>query len=201
MRGFHLTLGLALCLLAAGCATTPREERAAGAWIEERQAWFDAHPGWSISGRVGLSDGERGGSLAFAWVADGATHRIDLRTGAGGQRWRLDYSPEHAVLVGSGVDQLSGPDPDPLVEQAVGWPIPVDALSWWIRGLVPPNRGRLWFAEDGSLAAASDPPWQLDYQRFTEISNHYFPTRLDARSGPYEVRIVIRDWRFVAEAR
>lgn len=198
MERSHLALGLMLCLLAAGCATT-REQRAAGAWLEERQAWFDAHPAWSISGRVGLSDGERGGSLAFAWQAEGETHQIDLRTGAGGQRWRLDFTPEQAVLVGSGVDRLSGPDPDPLVEQAVGWPIPVDALSWWIRGLLPPGGGFMQFAEDGSLAAATDPPWQLDYRRFAQIHGHFFPTRLDARSGPYEVRIVIRDWRFVAE--
>lgn len=185
---------IAACLLLAACAT--REPRPAGAWLEEREAWFEQHPDWNISGRVGLHDGERGGSLGFSWEAEGEEHRIHLRTAAGGRQWRLRFAPGWAVLEGSDVGRLTGPSPDPLVEAAVGWPIPVRALSWWIRGLMPPGGGELRFAEDGTLAGATGPAWTLEYQRFDEVAGRLLPTRLEARSDEYRVRIAIGDWAF-----
>jgi len=188
-----------ICLLVAACA--PREERPDGAWLAEREAWFDTHPNWRISGRVGLHDGERGGSLGFTWRAEGDEHRIHLRTATGGRQWRLRFSPAGAQLEGSEVGRLSGFSPDPLVERAVGWPIPVRALSWWIRGLVPPGGGRVRFADDGTLAGVTDPVWTLDYQRFKQVDGRLLPTRLEARSDRYRVRIAIGDWQLGVEAR
>lgn len=192
----RIVIILAACLVLAACAT--REPRPAGAWLDERQAWFDTHPQWQISGRVGLHDGERGGSLGFNWQARGEEHRIHLRTSAGGRQWQLRFSPHGAVLEGSEVGRLSGYSPDPLVERAVGWPIPVDAFSWWIRGLVPPGGGDARFADDGTLAGVTGPAWTLEYQRFTQIEGRLLPTRMEARSDKYTVRLVIRDWQFGA---
>jgi len=190
---------LAACTLLAACAS--REPRPAGAWLEEREAWFERHPEWTISGRVALREGNRGGSLGFSWRAEGRTHRIHLRTSAGGRQWRLNFSSQAAVLEGTDVGRLAGPSPDPLVEEAVGWPIPVEALSWWIRGLVPPGGGQPRFAEDGSLAGVAGPVWTLEYTRFEQVAGRLLPTRLEARSGDYRVRIAIADWRFGVEPR
>lgn len=195
----RIALLLAACLLIAAC--TAREQRPDGAWLDEREAWFDDHPDWDISGRVGLHDGERGGSLGFTWRTEGEVHRIHLRTSAGGQQWRLRFSPESAVLEGSEVGRLTGDNPDPLVEEAIGWPIPVYALSWWIRGLVPPAGGDLRFADDGTLAGVTGPLWLLDYQHFKPYEGRLLPTRMEARSGDYRVRIFIADWRFGVEGR
>lgn len=184
----------ATCLLLAACAT--REQRPAGAWLEEREAWFDAHPNWEISGRVGLRDGNRGGSLGFTWEAEGDEHRIHLRTSAGGRQWRLWFTPGQAELEGTDVTRLAGRSPDPLVEEAVGWPIPVRALSWWIRGLVPPDGGRISFADDGTLAGVAGPVWTLEYRHFDQAEGRLLPTRLVARSGDYRVTIAIGEWTF-----
>ena len=126
-----------LTLLISACA--PVQTRPAGTWLSERQAWFIARPDWSVEGRLGLSDGERGGSLAMRWSARGDVHRVQLRTIVGGRQWLLRIEPGHAVLSGSEVGRIEGPDPDILVERAVGWPIPVRYMSEWLRGLPAPD--------------------------------------------------------------
>lgn len=187
-----LALALAVLLLVA-CA--PREIRPAGAWLEDREALFAENPVWTVSGRLSLSDGQRGGQLAFDWRANGEEHEVNLRTVMGGRQWRLRFGPDHALLEGSEVGQLRGPNPDPLVEAAVGWPIPVSDLSWWIRGLVPPgSEGQIDYAADGSLASAESPPWTLSFQRFDSTQQALLPSRLQADSPPYRVRMVLRDW-------
>ncbi|OAB58340.1 hypothetical protein AY599_02955 [Leptolyngbya valderiana BDU 20041] len=189
-----LGLVLGAIVLLSGCAT--REARDQGAWLDERETLFATRPNWAVSGRVALSDGERGGSLSFRWEAEGDRHEIALRTLAGGRQWRLVFDSMGAVLEGSEVDRLIGPDPDPLVEAAVGWPIPVRDLAWWIRGLVPPDRTTaIRFAEDGTLAQAEAPPWLLEFQRYGDYATTVLPSRLEARSSPYRVRMILRDWQ------
>jgi len=186
---------LVIALSMTACAS--REVREQGAWLNERLALFDAQPVWSVSGRVALSDGERGGSLAFQWQADGPSHEIALRTMAGGRQWRLRFDDLDAILVGTNIEPLRGENPDPLVEAAVGWPIPVRDLAWWIRGLVPPKRTTTTrYAEDGTLEFAQAPPWSLTFQRYNDYENTVLPSRLEAVSDPYRVRIVLRNWQF-----
>lgn len=189
---------LCLCILLAGCAG--RQTRPDGAWIAERQAWFEAHPSWRIDGRVGLSDGQRAGSLSFVWQADGDHHFIHLRTSAGGRQWKLAFSDGHAELEGSEVGHISGPRPGPLLEQAVGWPIPAEALAWWVRGLLPPVNMQHEYANDGTLASVSDGFWVMDYQRFRQVGELLMPVRLEARSGNHRIRIVVREWEFGDES-
>jgi outer membrane lipoprotein LolB len=189
--------GLLVLAVLGGCAV--REQRPSGAWLEEREQLFAELDQWSVSGRIALSDGQRGGSLAFEWQADGDRHEIHLRTVAGGRQWRLRFEPGSAFLEGSNADELWGHDPDPLVEAAVGWPIPVTELAWWIRGLIPPDKGReVRFAEDGTLSLAITEPWVIDFQRFSPAGSVLMPVRIQAESNSYRVRMVLRNWNLEA---
>lgn len=197
MRGHPAAAWLLIVVAAllAGCASRPLREQ--GAWLEERELFFAAQPDWAVSGRVALSDGQRGGSLGFQWTARGDHHHIRLRTPAGGRQWRLEFDPAGARLVGSDVDELIGPRPDPLVEAAVGWPIPIEELTWWIRGLLPPGGADgLLFAADGSLATARSGLWALGFERYSDEAGLLLPARIEAESPPYRVRLVMRDWKF-----
>ncbi len=188
---------LAGLLLLAGCASV-RESRERGAWLEERERWMAAHPVWSVSGRLGLSDGERGGSLAFEWAADGERHRVHLRTLAGGQQWRLEFGPDGALLVGSDLEERRGADADRLVREATGWPIPVRWMARWLVGLPAPERAALRYAEDGTLAALTVGDWSLDFQRLSVPPGYtvLMPARIEARHPPYRIRAALSGWSF-----
>ncbi|MFO7762538.1 MAG: outer membrane lipoprotein LolB [Wenzhouxiangellaceae bacterium] len=189
-------LAACLALLAAGCAL--REPRPEGAWLAEREAWFEAHEKWSVRGRLGLSDGDRGGSLAMTWQADGTEHVVLLRTVAGGRQWRLEMGPSGAVLTGSEIGRLAGPDPDLLVEQAVGWPIPVRWMSQWLRGLPAPPGAATGYADDGVLQTLDWGGWQLEFDRWRRLDGAgvLLPVRVTAENPPYRVRAALSRWNF-----
>ncbi|MGK7295713.1 MAG: outer membrane lipoprotein LolB [Candidatus Wenzhouxiangella sp. M2_3B_020] len=195
-RDVSRSLCLVSLLVLAGCAV--REPRPQGEWLAEREAWFYQRPEWSVRGRLGLSDGERGGTLSMNWRADGERHEIALRTVAGGKQWRLEMTPGHAVLTGSDIGTLVGPDPDVLVERAVGWPIPVRWMSQWLRGLPAPAGASASFAEDGTLARLRWREWSLEYQRWRRLDDDgvLLPARVEAVDPPYRVRAALTDWRF-----
>lgn len=183
-----------LVLVISACAV--REHRPAGSWMEEREYWFQAHPVWSVSGRAAIRDGRRGGQLAFDWQAVGERHRIHLRTVTGGRQWVLEFEPGYAELEGTDVGRIVGPDPNELVEAAVGWQVPVVELSDWIRGLVGTAPARVEYARDGTLKQVSMAAWQLTYHRFDELDGQLMPVSLEAESPPYRVRLVLRAWEW-----
>ena len=193
---FIAPVWLVLALLVTGCAL--REPRPQGAWLAERVDWFEAHQQWSVRGRLGLSDGKRGGSLAMTWRADGRKHVVLLRTVAGGRQWRLEMGPSGATLTGSEIDRLHGPDPDLLVEQAVGWPIPVRWMSQWLRGLPAPRSASTGYAEDGVLATLAWAGWQLEFDRWRRLDGAgvLLPVRVTANKPPHRLRAALSNWQF-----
>ena len=165
--------------------------------MDERELWFAKYPNWEVSGRLALSDGERGGQMAFAWRAEGDQHEVQLRTVATGKRWRLLFNESGALLEGSDIGLLRGPDPDILVAEVVGWPIPVSHLVYWLRGLEGPSGELIRFAADGTVAEVVAAQWTLEYQRFSQPQRGpLMPTRIQASSPPHQVRAVMRDWRW-----
>ncbi|GAB4170344.1 MAG: lipoprotein insertase outer membrane protein LolB [Wenzhouxiangellaceae bacterium] len=184
-----------LALLAAGCTTL--QPPVSDDELRLRQAWFESHPDWRVEGRLGLSDGKRGGSLGMIWEVDGSRQQLDLRTLSGGQQWRLRITPAGAELEGSDIDHRVGPDPDVLVAEAVGWPIPVRYMADWLRGLPAPRDASLRFDEHGRLAGLSWNGWEIDYRGWSALdADVALPTRIDAVRGEYRVRLVLRGWRF-----
>ncbi|MEM7053028.1 MAG: lipoprotein insertase outer membrane protein LolB [Pseudomonadota bacterium] len=193
----RLGLLLIAVLILAGCGV--REIRPEGAWLQERETWFDLHQNWSVKGRLGLSDGQRGGSLSFDWQARGEQHIVMLRTVAGGRQWRLEFDPSSAMLEGTDIGRLVGPEPDALVEQAVGWPIPVLWMSRWLRGLPAPERARMSFDEDGTLAQLRHQRWVIDFNRWSlDDDQLLLPARIEARNEPYRVRAALSGWHFAS---
>ncbi len=190
----RIVLMVILILFSSACAV--REQRPAGSWMDERAAWFQAHPVWSVSGRVAIREGRRGAQLAFDWQAAGDRHRIHLRTVTGGRQWVLEFEPGYAELEGTDVGRLVGTNPNKLVEAAVGWPVPVAELSDWIRGLPGTEQARAEFADDGTLRQVSMTNWALTYHRFNEIDGQLMPVSLEAESPPYRVRLVLRAWEW-----
>ncbi|MFP4208834.1 MAG: lipoprotein insertase outer membrane protein LolB [Wenzhouxiangella sp.] len=191
------TAGLVLLgLLLSSCAV--REQRPEGAWLADRVGWFDSYPSWRVTGRLSVSDGERGGQMTFDWRGQGDQHDLRLRSVVGGKQWRLLFNPDGALIEGSDVGLVRADNPDMLVSEIVGWPIPVSRLAWWLRGLTATPEDQVSFADDGTLATIGSGDWTLEYVRFEQpAAGPLMPERVEALSPPYRVRMILRTWRWI----
>ncbi|NDY94591.1 lipoprotein insertase outer membrane protein LolB [Wenzhouxiangella limi] len=192
-------LALSLSMLLGACAV--REQRPEGEWLEERQSWFENYPDWRVTGRLSVSDGEQGGQMAFDWRGQGSQHDLRLRSVVGGKQWRLMFNEGGALIEGSDVGLVRAEDPDLLVAEIVGWPIPVSQLAYWLRGLTASEDDRVSFAADGTMDMIGQDDWTLEYLRYDQpASGPLMPERVQALSPPYRVRMILRTWRWMDPA-
>ncbi|GAB4190142.1 MAG: lipoprotein insertase outer membrane protein LolB [Wenzhouxiangellaceae bacterium] len=178
----------------SGCAGQGARPEAAGAWLEQRAAAFAEIGQWRAHGRMAISDGERGGSAGFV-LNDNLADELRLNLSVTGARWRLLAGPDGAELEGSRTPTRYASQPEPLVEEALGWYLPVSLMRDWIRGLPAPAGARLVFDEAGTLAALEHRQWLIEYQRYRQEGDLQLPQRIVATSGPYQVKLVILGWK------
>ncbi len=73
--------------------------------------------------------------------------------------------------------------PEALLEEQLGWKLPVSHLVWWVRGLpAPDSKSRLGLDNDSRLATLEQDGWQVEYLSYTEQNGYWLPDLLAARA-------------------
>lgn len=186
-------------LIITACAT--QSERPSGAEVVSAKAWFAQHPVWSVSGRVGLSDGDSGGQLNITW-ADRQDHvEVVLRSRLGGRWWRLVFNDEQAQLSAHDRPTETWGDADELVAQATGWPIPVSAMHDWIRGLETPPESSGGGSNAADDVAIDGGGWRVEVTEHEWLTGAAgqavrLPKRFQAERPPHRIRVVFAEWEW-----
>jgi len=82
-----------------------------------------------------------------------------------------------------------------LLYQALGWLVPVDALSAWARGArVSSNAAQLQFGVDGLPSLLTEDDWSVDYRAWDTVSDPPRPKKVFASQGDAKVRLSVDSW-------
>lgn len=151
---------------------------------------------WGLVGRISLDDGEEGGSGRLQWVVRADQSTMDFHGAMGRGAWQLKAGPEGAVLKLADGNEYFADAVDALIQKQIGWPVPVNALQWWVRGLVAPGSvDEQQLDNSGLLTKLQQFGWQIDFNRYASDSGVPMPTRLDVRQENYRVKLAISRWQ------
>lgn len=151
---------------------------------------------WALSGKISLDDGEEGGSGRLRWGVGPEHSELDFHGAMGRGAWHLVINPGFVVLREANGEEYIAADADELVQQRFGWPVPVAALSWWVRGLAAPGKARsVQLDAQGRPVRLAQYGWQVEFDRYGSSGAESLPLRLDARRGHYRVKLSVRRWR------
>lgn len=205
--------GPVLTLLLGGCASLappllrPVDQAAADAAQRERMQALGlaggdcAAPGWTMAGRVALSNGRQGGSGRIEWIQGAGNTHLQLSAPVTRQSWVLDVAANgDATLEGVADAPLRDTDATRLLREATGWDIPVSALGCWLRAVVA-DTGRFGPARidhDAELLPhrIEQGGWVIEYSGWQPdpFSRLPMPARIEARRGTDRVRLIMDRW-------
>ena len=184
-------------MLLSGCKTVPVTEPGVGAQAayKNRAENIVSVSNWNLVGRISLDDGEEGGSGRLKWVVKAGHSTIDFHGAMGRGAWHLDIEPAGAALRLADGSEHFADAVDALVQQQIGWPIPVNALQWWVRDLAAPGTiDAQQLDAEGLLISLAQFGWQIDFNRYASDTGVAMPVRLDARQNDYRVKLAIGRW-------
>lgn len=190
-RAWRAAAVLALASVLVACASRPTLDRVG--WQPVDGIDPAAVSEFRVAGRLAVSDGRDGGSAGFLWIQRGDRFDVELRQPVSQRLWRLHGDQHGAVLEGADDGPRRAASAEALLDDVLGWRVPVAALVHWVRartgsGPVQASErdrsGRLrWLEQDG---------WRVDYRAY--LDDGPWPQRIHARQADYSVRMNIQDW-------
>ncbi len=186
---------LLVTLVLAGCAShPPLTEEYPIRWRQHAEA-VRTWQSWELQGRVAVQIGEEGWHASLLWQQFPEHYLIQLSGpfGQGGIRLEGDAAQVRFV---QGKRVAVAQDAEALMQQELGWSLPVNGLQRWVLGLPQDERTAVpAFDAEGQLARLQEAGWELEYQRYAPQGKVYLPVRLRLQSGDLKVRLVVDRWQ------
>jgi len=188
---------LGLLLLLSGCAAvTPGNDPARLQQWSLRQTALQDLSIWQVNGRTAISSDQGSGKLALRWSQDGAHFDIRLMSFLGQQQARLEgINGGQSRLLRPDQPPLQADNEDTLMQEALGWSLPLTGLRYWVLGVPQPgiavrksvdDLGRpIWLEQDG---------WRIDYTSYQSVDGLSLPRKLRLKHGDVTARLVLDTW-------
>lgn len=195
-----IAVSLALALL-AGCATpgmTPDEALPSNQW-QAQQERLEALDTWVLTGKVGLRTPQETTSANLDWSQHPHYYRL-LISGPFGSGRNLLEGREGRFTLTNAEGRFEAETPEALMQQQLGWSLPVSSLSDWVRGLpAEHSQYRLEHDDAGFPQRLEQDGWEIVYRDWTEAGALVLPRRLVMEYDDLRVTLVVTEWRPVDE--
>jgi outer membrane lipoprotein LolB len=185
-------------VLLSACSSTPSVKLEESERVRLYQAKSDqlaAFSAWNMEGRLAVSNETDGGSGQFRWNSNAAGSRMDFHGALGRGAWTLEADEQGAELALADGTVHRAESIDRLIRQQVKWEIPVENLSWWVRGLATPGQFRERVIDgQGNISKLLQDGWTIEYGKYRVFEGLNLPVKLTAHQGKWKVKLAIRSW-------
>ena len=181
-RAFAWAAMASLALLAA-CAAVPLAPRDPQPFDLLGRALV-THSGGAVTANVRWEHGEQDEIWLMTPTGQTLAHIVD--------------SPAGAVLTRADQQQYRAGSVEALTKQALGWPLPLALMQYWIRGGAAPGSAPAGVQRDSAnrLTALTQNGWRVSISYNQPETEHAgLVRRVDLNDGGNEIRFVIDTWR------
>lgn len=190
---------LALLLLLAGCQLNAPREQLEGSGSPEQwrqhQTLVNQLGAWELSGKLGIRSDAQNASATLFWLQRNDYYDIVVSGPLGQGSARLQGEQGQTRLTHGG-QQIQADSPEQLMEQQLGWTLPLGNLYWWIRGLPAPDSAHLLSLDDDSRAQRLEQDgWQLDYSHYQVLEQLSLPGMIRLQGPQLRATLLIKQWQ------
>ena len=171
-----------------------------------QQAEKEAIQCWQIKGKIGYIpfDPElpKGGSAHLMWQQQPNDYTLHL-SGPLGQGAVTLTGDRDRVVLDDGEQQVVRENAEQLLEEALGWFIPVDALTWWVRGLPQPPMAltasdhppyQYMLNQEGHIEHLQQMGWEIDYTSYQSVDQVMLPRKIQAVHKRLKIKLSLNRW-------
>lgn len=133
---------------------------------------------WTVRGSIVVASEEKSTHARFNWQQRGQNYTIDFFGPLGTYHNQLTGSPGHVTLIDAQNHVFSAPTPEALMQQTLGWHLPVRDLVYWIRGIGKPEPGA----------------WTIQYDDYMVVNGYRLPQTMVLMYPGLLVKIKINTW-------
>lgn len=183
-------------------------------WRSDRQIFSlnrslnDAKHAWEYQARIGLKTNNGNEQANLIWKHAKQNNKLRLFGPLGMGTIKLNFDQFGAQLIDSKGNIHRGLNAGVLLNDIVGWPLPIDALGEWLF-MLPDHEFVYQYRlnADGQLESIRQLGWQVDYKDYRLYSGQLLPRKITAHTqfsnaelGEVTVKLVAKFWQLGIES-
>lgn len=178
-------------MLSAGCAGNKTAPTATLPWSAPEIA---AIARFAIKGKIGFRRGETGGSAALIWRQESDRYQLSA-VGPLGQGATRISGHANLIRIENSEGMQESHAPETLLAEALGWPVSINSLSFWVRGLPAPGSDATVATDDsGQPLRIRQQDWDIVLDRYRPDAGWMLPHRVIATGGDSRITLLIERW-------
>lgn len=174
----------------------PVEAPEASAWDRHRER-IAAIEHWTLQGRVAVETGKEGWNANLTWDQHADRYALRVVAPLSQGTFELEGDAEGVTLRTAENETLTAEDPQVLMQESLGWSLPVAGLKYWVRGVPAPGRPfeQLTLDEAGRMTDLSQDGWRVSVLRYKRVGDRDLPDKVFLQNDPVKVRLVVGQWQ------
>ena len=169
-----------------------------------RQAALAKIKYWRMSGSFSIRQENHHAEMAsFTWWQSDRTYRIAILSVLDLYRVDIYRMNDIVKLWKNGTLSLTAHSPEELLEEAMGWSLPISDLRYWIIGMPAPQKHGTFFVkydQYGHLSDLKQDGWTLHFDSYKrQVDAPDFPKRITLSRPGITVKIVVKQWLLMME--
>ena len=182
-----------------GCSLLPKEPAPAEAFYDWSNTEIELRKlkTWSLFGKLGIRTPEDSLTAAInKWVQIDDQFEIDISStffGLGSSK--LLGNANFLSIYESGEEPVSSFEPDTLMESALGIPLPISYLPFWIKAL--PAEGssyRQTFNQQGLPESLEQDEWTLSFSNYHFEHKLPLPGKIKIQRNNIRIILAVKEW-------
>jgi len=182
-------------------------------WLTNPQVFKQAYQNhslkhqWRYSAKVGVVTPNESNQANMVWLFDDNVHSVNntvrLFGPLGIGSIKIEFDDRSVQLSDKNGVLHQGNSAEELLRRIVGWPIPVDALQYWLFSLPQPKQRYAYKLNDeGQLSALQQYGWEINYSGYREYYKGEAPmarkivaTKQVSQDQNVKVTLITKSWK------
>ncbi len=174
--------------LLGGCTLLPPSPAPAA-----RPAQPEAAP-FALNGRIAVRHNGTRHSAGLRWVHQAQSDEVLLLAPLGQTAARV-YRDASGATLDDGERHYQAGDAESLMQQVLGWHLPLNGLHYWVLGLPQvESQAQIERDAEGRIVVLRQDGWEVRYQRYAGDKADSLPTRLQLSRDNLQVQLLIDEW-------
>lgn len=156
---------------------------------------------WQLNGKIGLRAPQFAESAYVNWRQCGDRFNIRISGPLGQTVARIDGREELLTLQFEGREPMTTSEPELLMQQQLGWSLPIRALRYWVRAQAAPGNDATFSGSEQQPTALQQQNWQVDYLAYNQTEATSLPSKLrlsrndkEAERDNLQATLLINEW-------
>ena len=185
----------AILLVLAGCAAPSPQPPPEVNW-QQQLAALTALEDWGFNGKVAVSTPSGSETARLRWAQQGSRSELVLSGPVGWNRATLVSDGSRLRLQRDGEWQEFGLDDHRALEEQLGWPLPLNYLPYWVRGMPAPGPSiEQLDVIDGKLAELRQDGWHVEYRAYQQAGGLLLPERIHVSRQGVSGKLILTTWQ------